>query len=70
VIAGLKDGTMMILDVGVGEILEEITGHTTEVWSLSLFPNQVSTFLFILHFTLSEAWSGVNWADLMDLYSV
>lgn len=36
VLAGLKDGKLLIIDVASGDILEEIPAHTKEVWSLCL----------------------------------
>lgn len=37
VLAGLKNGTLLIIDITVGDILEEIPAHTTELWSISLW---------------------------------
>lgn len=39
VLAGLKDGKLLILDIGAGDILEEIPAHSTELWSICLQPN-------------------------------
>lgn len=36
ILAGLKDGKLLIVDVASGDILEEIPAHTKEVWSLCL----------------------------------
>lgn len=42
VIAGLKDGKLLVIDVSSGDVLEEIAAHSTEVWSLCLSPDLVS----------------------------
>ncbi|GJQ79396.1 hypothetical protein Trydic_g16255 [Trypoxylus dichotomus] len=39
VLAGLKNGTLLIIDIAAGDILEEIPAHTTELWSICLHPN-------------------------------
>ncbi|KAK4873287.1 hypothetical protein RN001_015316 [Aquatica leii] len=39
VLAGLKDGRLLILDVAAGDILEEIPAHGSELWSISLTPD-------------------------------
>lgn len=41
VLAGLKDGRLLIIDIAAGDILEEIPAHTqgTEVWSVCLQPD-------------------------------
>ncbi|XP_014476542.1 PREDICTED: WD repeat-containing protein 3 [Dinoponera quadriceps] len=38
-IVGLKDGHMLIVDIGTGDILEEIPAHSKEIWSVTLFPD-------------------------------
>ncbi|XP_066603628.1 WD repeat-containing protein 3 isoform X2 [Prorops nasuta] len=38
-IVGLKDGKMIIIDIGSGDILEEIPAHSKELWSVTLFPD-------------------------------
>lgn len=45
VIAGLKDGKLLIIDVASGDILEEIPAHTKEVWSLCLQTDLVNQIL-------------------------
>lgn len=45
VVAGLKDGNLLIIDVASGDVLEEIPGHTKEVWSLCLQVDLVSNIL-------------------------
>lgn len=39
VLAGLKDGRLLIIDIAAGDILEEIPAHLTELWSISLTPD-------------------------------
>lgn len=41
VLAGLKDGKILIIDVAAGDILEEIPAHTTEAWTVCLQPDLV-----------------------------
>lgn len=41
VIAGLKDGSLMILDLNASDVLETIPAHEKEVSSVFLVPNQV-----------------------------
>ncbi|CAH1179400.1 unnamed protein product [Phaedon cochleariae] len=36
VLAGLKNGNLLIIDIASGDILEEIPAHTTELWSVTL----------------------------------
>lgn len=43
-IVGLKDGKMLIIDIASGDILEEITAHSKELWSVTLFPDLVIFF--------------------------
>ncbi|XP_012276684.1 WD repeat-containing protein 3 [Orussus abietinus] len=38
-IVGLKSGSMLIIDINSGDILEEISAHNHELWSIALFPN-------------------------------
>lgn len=40
ILAGLKDGKLIIIDVAAGYIIEEIPAHTTELWSICLLPDQ------------------------------
>jgi len=40
-IVGLKDGKMLIIDIASGDILEEVSAHSKELWSVTLFPNLV-----------------------------
>lgn len=40
-LVGLKDGTLLIIDIAAGEILEEIPAHLAELWSICLQPDQV-----------------------------
>ncbi|XP_058809971.1 WD repeat-containing protein 3 [Phymastichus coffea] len=37
-IVGLKNGKMLIIDIASGDILEEITAHQAELWSVTLLP--------------------------------
>ncbi|KAK5640142.1 hypothetical protein RI129_010953 [Pyrocoelia pectoralis] len=39
VLAGLKDGRLVIMDVAAGDILEEIPAHSGELWSITLQPD-------------------------------
>lgn len=39
VLAGLKSGVLLIIDIAAGDILEEIPAHSTELWSVSLLPD-------------------------------
>ncbi|KAF5297376.1 hypothetical protein FQR65_LT01306 [Abscondita terminalis] len=39
VLAGLKDGRLIIMDVASGDVLEEIPAHTAELWSICLTPD-------------------------------
>ncbi|KAL0112869.1 hypothetical protein PUN28_012250 [Cardiocondyla obscurior] len=38
-IVGLKDGKMIIIDIASGDILEEVSAHSKELWSVTLFPD-------------------------------
>lgn len=42
IIAGLKDGKVLIVDIASGDVLEEIQAHTSEVWSICLQTDLVS----------------------------
>lgn len=42
VLAGLKNGHLLIIDVAAGDILEDIPAHTGELWSICLQPDMVS----------------------------
>ncbi|KAJ8983271.1 hypothetical protein NQ317_007171 [Molorchus minor] len=39
VLAGLKNGKLIIIDIAAGDILEEIPAHTNELWSICLQPD-------------------------------
>ncbi|XP_074104219.1 WD repeat-containing protein 3 [Cotesia typhae] len=39
IIAGMKDGKILIIDISNGDILEEIPAHQQELSSVALFPN-------------------------------
>ncbi|KAK9880788.1 hypothetical protein WA026_013117 [Henosepilachna vigintioctopunctata] len=41
VLAGCKDGKLLIIDIASGDILEEVSAHTQELWSLILTPEMV-----------------------------
>lgn len=41
-IVGMKDGKMLIVDIASGDILEEISAHSKELWSITLFPDMVT----------------------------
>lgn len=41
-IVGLKDGTMLIIDIASSDILEEIPAHSKELWSVTLYPDKVT----------------------------
>lgn len=49
VIAGLKDGKLLIIDLNTSDILEEIAGHEKEVSSICLLPNQVNKTTSLLN---------------------
>lgn len=38
---GLKSGSLLIADIAAGDILEEISAHSKELWSITLLPNMV-----------------------------
>jgi len=40
-IVGLKNGKMLIIDIASGDILEEVSAHSKELWSVTLFPDLV-----------------------------
>ncbi|XP_044270413.1 WD repeat-containing protein 3 [Tribolium madens] len=40
VLAGLKNGALLIIDIAAGDILEEIPAHTEELWAICLQPDQ------------------------------
>lgn len=40
-IVGLKDGKMLIVDIASSDILEEVSAHSKELWSVTLFPDLV-----------------------------
>ncbi|XP_076248996.1 WD repeat-containing protein 3 isoform X2 [Calliopsis andreniformis] len=39
-IVGLKDGKMLIIDIASGDILENVSAHSKELWSVTLFPDK------------------------------
>ncbi|KAB0792110.1 hypothetical protein PPYR_14071 [Photinus pyralis] len=39
VLAGLKDGRLVIMDIAAGDVLEEIPAHSGELWSICLQPD-------------------------------
>ncbi|XP_055848403.1 WD repeat-containing protein 3 [Episyrphus balteatus] len=39
VLLGLKSGVLLIVDIGTGEIVEEIPAHENELWSICLLPD-------------------------------
>ncbi|KAG5891080.1 hypothetical protein JTB14_028283 [Gonioctena quinquepunctata] len=39
ILAGLKNGKLLIIDIAAGDILEEVPAHTTELWSVNLLPD-------------------------------
>lgn len=41
VLAGLKSGALLIIDIATGDVLEEIQAHDKELWSVCLQPDQV-----------------------------
>lgn len=40
VLVGCKDGHLLIIDISVGDILEKIPAHTSELWSICPLPDQ------------------------------
>lgn len=46
IVAGLKDGKLVIIDIAAGDILEEIQAHTAEAWSIYLQPDLVRFIYF------------------------
>lgn len=40
-LAGLKSGSILILDIGTAEILEEVAAHQGEVWDICVTPDSV-----------------------------
>lgn len=43
VLAGRKDGHLLIIDISIGDILEDIPAHTSELWSICHLPDKVSS---------------------------
>jgi U3 small nucleolar RNA-associated protein 12 len=43
-LAGLKSGSILILDIGTAEILEEVAAHQSEVWDICITPDSVSFY--------------------------
>lgn len=43
VVTGHKDGKLLIIDIAAGDILEEIAAHKSEIWSICLTPDLVSS---------------------------
>lgn len=41
VMAGLKNGHMLIVDIASGDVLEDVPAHDKELWSICLMPDQV-----------------------------
>ncbi|XP_026679376.1 WD repeat-containing protein 3 [Diaphorina citri] len=41
VLVGTKDGRLLIVDIGAGEILEDIPAHSQELWSVAMLPDQI-----------------------------
>uniref|UniRef100_A0A8D8LZD4 WD repeat-containing protein 3 n=1 Tax=Cacopsylla melanoneura TaxID=428564 RepID=A0A8D8LZD4_9HEMI len=41
VLVGGKDGRLLIVDIGAGQVLEEIPAHTEELWSVAMLPDQI-----------------------------
>lgn len=44
-LAGLKSGAILILDIGTAEILEEVAAHQCEVWDICVTPDSVRCYL-------------------------
>lgn len=42
VLAGLKDGKLVIVDVAAGDVLEEIVAHSKDLRTICLTPDLVS----------------------------
>jgi WD40 repeat protein len=43
-LAGLKSGAILILDIGTAEILEEVAAHQCEVWDICVTPDSVCCY--------------------------
>jgi len=41
-LAGLKSGAILIVDIGTADILEEVPAHQSEVWDICVTPDSVS----------------------------
>lgn len=41
-LVGMKDGHLLVVDLSVGDILEKLPAHTSEVWSVIQTHDQVS----------------------------
>lgn len=41
VLAGLKTGNLLIVDISSGDVIETIEAHTKEVWTVSILPNKL-----------------------------
>lgn len=54
VLAGLKDGSLVIIDVAAGDILETIPAHEKELWSICLTPDMVCFFFYHAFITLTN----------------
>jgi len=50
VLLGTKEGKLVLVDIASGDILEEVPAHSKELWSVSLYPDQVR--IQILYFRL------------------
>lgn len=50
---GLKDGSMIIVDIASGDVIETIPAHKSELWSIVLYPNLVKIEMHNLFFSLS-----------------
>jgi U3 small nucleolar RNA-associated protein 12 len=47
-IVGLRSGNMLIVDIASGDILEQISAHQNELWSIALLPTLVKNIFLTI----------------------
>ncbi|ALC46629.1 CG8064 [Drosophila busckii] len=74
VLLGMKSGKLVIMDVGAADIVESIPAHESELWSISLLPDQKGcvtgsgdTTVKIWSFELIDAGEGAAQTKVLSL---
>ena len=58
-LVGLKDGKLLVVDLSVGQILEEIPAHSTELWAVVLSSDKVFKG-FLISFNIVGLFTAIN----------